>query len=51
MQIKALNSMPAFGRRLRRDEKKELGGIIQEAKERLGIENTTAAIFDFTFPK
>lgn len=51
MQIRALNSVPAFGRRLNRSERRELAEITQEAKQKLGTDITTAAVFDFSIPK
>ncbi len=50
MKIMNIQSNASFGRALSSQEKKEYSKTISEARKNLGIDKTTATIFDFSVP-
>lgn len=50
MKIAGIQSSASFGRALTTKEKKEYQKTINEARKQLGIDKTTATIFDFSVP-
>lgn len=50
MKLSAIQSNVSFGRALSSKEKKEFVKVTDEARKQLGIEKTTATIFDFSVP-
>ncbi len=50
MKISAVNRQVSFGRALAAKELKEFGDIKKEARNQLGLDKTTAVIFDFSAP-
>lgn len=50
MKISAINSQYSFGRALTTKETKEYNAVKKEAREQLGLDKTTAIIFDFSIP-
>lgn len=50
MKIASIQSSASFGRALTTQEKKEYQKTINDARKQLGIDKTTATIFDFSVP-
>ena len=50
MKIMNVQSKVAFGRALSSNEKEEYKNVVNEAKSQLGIDKTSATIFDFSVP-
>ena len=50
MKISAIKNTTLFGRALTTKETKEFEGVQQEARRQLGLDKTTATIFDFSVP-
>ncbi len=50
MKISAVNRQVSFGRALTTRELKEFEGVKKEARNQLGLDKTTAVIFDFSVP-
>lgn len=50
MKIAGINSAMSFGRALTTNEKKEYEKTLSAARKQLGIDKTTATIFDFSVP-
>lgn len=50
MKIAGINSAMSFGRALTTNEKKEYEKTLNAARKQLGIDKTTATIFDFSVP-
>ena len=51
MKIASVRSNASFGRALTTKETKEYTKVLKEARKELGIDKTTATIFDFSVPK
>ncbi len=50
MQVGKISQSVSFGRALTTKEQKEYSKVINEAKKELGLDKTSATIFDFSFP-
>ncbi len=50
MQVTSIKPMVSFGRSLTSKEKEEFSALQNQAKQALGLEKTTATIFDFSVP-
>ena len=50
MKISAANNTPSFGRALTTKETREFEKLQQAARRELGLDKTTATIFDFSVP-
>ena len=50
MKIASIQSSASFGRALTTPEKKEYEKTLKEARKQLGIDQTTATVFDFSVP-
>lgn len=51
MKISGIQNSASFGRALTTNEQKEYNRVQEEARSQLGIDKTTATIFDFSVPK
>ena len=50
MRISAIQNTSSFGRALNKKETKEFEKVQSQARKELGLDKTTATIFDFSFP-
>ncbi len=50
MKLSAIQNNVSFGRALSSKEKKEFAKVQEEARKQLGIDKTTATVFDFSIP-
>ena len=50
MKIASIQSSASFGRALTTSEKKEYEKTLNDARKQLGIDKTTATVFDFSVP-